>query len=294
MLVLDFPDPEQHGRALSEELDSHHATIDVHHFPDGESRLRLPENVPEHVVLCRSLHQPNQKLVELLLAADAAREMGARQITLVAPYLCYMRQDAAFRPGEVVSQRLMGRFLARLADTLITVDPHLHRVSALSEVIPNEHAVALSAAPAMGEFLARHPSEPLLVGPDHESQQWVSTAAEVAGLEYVVAAKTRHGDRTVDISLPEAEYKNRHVVLVDDLASTGRTLAVASTALHDAGAERVDVLVSHPLFFDDAMDTLAQAGVKEVWSSDSVAHPTNAFALAPFLADAIRYCGERP
>ncbi len=287
MLVLGFTDSEDQTAGLAEALDAPHALVDIHRFPDGESRVRLPTDLPEHVVLCRSLHYPNEKLVELMLAAGAARALGARRITLVAPYLCYMRQDKAFHPGEAVSQRIIGRFLAGHVDALVTVDPHLHRVHDLAEAVPAGRAVAVSAAPAMGAFLAARRSRPLLVGPDQESEQWVATVARVAGLDYVVAHKTRRGDRNVEVRLPDRDYSGCDAVLVDDLASTGRTLAGAAAALRDAGAARVDVLVTHALFVGDALDTLMATGVSELWSSDSIPHASNAFALAPDLAAAI-------
>jgi ribose-phosphate pyrophosphokinase len=261
--------------------------VDLHHFPDGESKLRLPASLPDHVVFCRSLDRPNEKLTELLLAADSARALGAARLTLVAPYLCYMRQDTAFAPGEVVSQRIIGRFLAGLFDTLITVDPHLHRVHSLAEAVPAQRSVALSAATAMGEFLAARNVRPLLVGPDRESEQWVRAAAAGAALDYVVADKTRHGDRNVEVRLPEHAYAGADAVLVDDVASTGHTLAVAARALRQAGAGRVDVLVTHALFVGDALALLEDAGVSAVWSSDSVPHPSNAFSLATALAQAV-------
>jgi ribose-phosphate pyrophosphokinase len=288
MLVLGFTDSDEQAAGLATALDAPRACIDIHRFPDGESRVRLPTDLPEHVVLCRSLHYPNVKLVELMLAAGSARALGARRVTLVAPYLCYMRQDTAFHPGEAVSQRIIGQFLAGLVDALVTVDPHLHRVHDLAEAVPVEQAVAVSAAPAMGAFLAARRSRPLLVGPDQESEQWVETVARVAGLDYVVARKTRRGDRNVEVRLPEHDYNGLDTVLVDDLASTGRTLAGAAAALRNAGAARVDALVTHALFVGDALETLMAAGVAELWSSDSIPHSSNAFALAPDLAAAIR------
>ncbi len=287
MLVLGFPDSAEQAAALARELKSPCKVVEVHRFPDGESRLRLPAELPEDVVLCRSLDRPNEKLVELMLAAESARVLGAENLTLVAPYLCYMRQDRAFHSGEAVSQRIIGGFLAGLFDALVTVDPHLHRVHTLTEAVPVKRAVALSAAPAMGAFLAARGSQALLVGPDQESEQWVSTVARVAGLEFVVARKIRRGDQSVEVHLPDRDYRGLHVLLVDDLASTGHTLAEAARMLCDAGAARVDVLVTHALFVDDAQDIIMSAGVSEVWSSDSVRHGSNAFRLAPDLAAAI-------
>jgi ribose-phosphate pyrophosphokinase len=287
MLVLGFRDSDKQAAGLAAALGKPHGSIDVHCFPDGESRVRLPSRLPERVVIYRSLHYPNEKLLEVMLAAESARTLGAWEVTLVAPYLCYMRQDKAFHPGEAVSQRIVGRFLAGLFDALVTVDPHLHRVHDLAEAVPVERSISLSAAPAMGQFLAARKAQALLVGPDRESKQWVSTVAQGAGLDYVVASKTRRGDRDVEVRLPKRDYAGLHAVLVDDLASTGRTLAGAARGLLEAGAARVDVLVTHALFVGDALETLMAAGVSQVWSSDSIPHPSNAFALAADLAGAV-------
>lgn len=288
MLLLAFPDSEAQARAVAGRLDVPVGVIDAHRFPDGETRLRLPPELPAEVVLLRSLDDPDRKLVQLLLAARTARALGAERLTLVAPYLCYMRQDIAFTAGEVVSQRIIGAFLADLFDAVVTVDPHLHRVQYLAEAVPAKRAVALAAAPAMGEFLAGRGSGALVLGPDEESAQWVAEVAACAGLEHAVASKRRDGDRRVRVALPPLDYAGRDVVLVDDVASTGHTLAEAARALHAARARRVDVLVTHALLVDDARALLTDAGVAECWSSDSIPHETNAFPIAELLASALR------
>lgn len=167
------------------------------------------------------------------------------------------------------------------------MDPHLHRVQRLVEAVPAARAVALAAAPAMGDFLAGRGPGTLLLGPDEESAQWVAEVAGRAGLEHAVASKQRDGDRRVRIALPALDYAGRAVVLVDDVASTGHTLAQASRALRSAGARRVDVLVTHALLVDDARALLTDAGVAECWSSDSIPHESNAFPLAGLLASAL-------
>jgi len=288
MLILGFPDYHGPSFDLASALGCPAQTVAVHSFPDGESLVRVPTQLPAHVVLCRSLDSPNGKLVELMLAARAAREAGAARVTLVAPYLCYMRQDMAFEPGQAVSQRIVGKFLAEHFDALITVDPHLHRVHRLDEACPLKQSLALTAAPLMGAFLSARAGGALLVGPDGESEQWVRAVASPRNMDYVVAEKTRHGDHDVEISLPEADYRGRMAVLIDDVASTGQTLATAARELKARGADRIDVMVTHALFVDSAMDLLRQAGVSRVWSSDSVPHPSNALALSPLLAEALR------
>jgi ribose-phosphate pyrophosphokinase len=287
-LLLGFSDYTPQARALADALGVPYADIEVHHFPDGESRLRLPPQLPERVIICRSLNDPNAKLVELLLAAETARELGARELILVAPYLCYMRQDTAFHPGEAVSQRSVGRWLGEHFDTVITVDPHLHRVHDLAEAIPAKRALALSAAPLLGEYAAQHFDKPLLLGPDAESAQWVAAAAQAGQLQGAVASKQRRDDHSVIVTLPDIDVQGRSVVILDDIASTGGTLARAAEALYAHGAADVHALVTHALFVDHAEQRLRDAGIRSLHSSDSIAHASNALALAGLLAEACR------
>ena len=258
-----------------------------HRFPDGEVKLRLPAALPKRVVLLRSLDHPNDKLIDLLLAARTARTLGVQHLTLVAPYLAYMRQDIAFTPGEAVSQRIVGEFLASLFDAVITVDPHLHRIATLKEAVPVAQAIALSGAPLLSDLIARRRPKALLIGPDEESAQWIAQAAARHGFDHAVCYKIRHGDRSVDIELPTIKVTGRTVVLLDDVASTGHTLARAARLLLAAGAASVDVAVTHALFEGDAPQLIKQAGVGEVWSTDCIEHPSNAVSMAPLIAAAL-------
>jgi len=286
-LLLHFDDEAASAARIAAAAGIAHAPIARHRFPDGELKLRLPAALPPRVALLRSLAQPNEKLVELLLAAQTARTLGASQLTLVAPYLAYMRQDMAFNPGEAVSQRIVGRFLAGLFDAVITVDPHLHRVATLEEAVPVSRAVVLSGAPLLADLIARQRPGALLVGPDEESAQWVAQAAARHGFDYTVCHKVRHGDRQVEIELPAVEVRGRSVVLLDDVASSGHTLAQAARGLLAAGAASVDVAVTHALFAGNAGQLLWDAGVRQVWSTDCIVHPSNAVSMAPALAAAL-------
>jgi len=287
-LLLGFPGYTDQGRRLANDLQIDCQEVDVHHFPDGESRLRLPPKLPATVILLRSLDHPNAKLVELFLAAAGARELGAQRLILVAPYLCYMRQDKAFHPGEVVSQRIVGQQLARYFDGLLTVDSHLHRVHHLSDAVPTACSVNVTATRPMAAFLQQQLNHPMLIGPDAESKQWVAAIASHEGLDYQVARKQRFGDREVRVTLPRADYKGRDLVLVDDVASTGRTLAAAARALSPSHPASISVLVTHALFAGDAMKQLKQAGVVDVWSCDSIPHPSNRVPLDELLGNSLR------
>ena len=271
---------------LAEALGATAQAIEVHRFPDGESRVRVAPSAPT-AILYRSLDNPNARLVEVMLAASALRDNGAGRVILVAPYLGYMRQDIAFRPGEAVSQRVIGALLAGHFDGVLTVDPHLHRIASLGEVMPCIPAVAISACPLLAQSLAGA-ADPVLVGPDSESRQWVSAIAEAAGRQFLIGEKQRHGDRAVSIRFDGIEdYTGRSFVLVDDLISSGETLAQAARHLHEAGAATVDAIATHCLAGPDDLARLRAAGIASIRATDTVAGPCADIAIAGLLAETI-------
>lgn len=287
-VIYTFPAYQQQGKQLANSLNLPCFDIKVHHFPDKESLVTLPPNKNEHVIFCLSLDYPNNKLIELFLAAKTARQQGVKRLSLVTPYLCYMRQDKSFQAEEAISQQVIGQWLSELFDDLITVDPHLHRVTSLENVIPDTNNIILTATPLLGEFVKSLKNKVLLMGPDEESLQWVKQVATISDSSYSVATKTRHSDTHVSIQLPEMDIKNQHIILVDDVISTGNTVAQTAIQLYAAGATQVDVLVTHALFSKTAMDTLKKAKIKNIYSSDSIPHETNCISLNNLLAKNIK------
>jgi len=291
--ILFFSDSYLQAQRLAHSCALSFAEIIVHHFPDGESKLTLPVELPSHVIVYRSLDYPNEKLLEVLLVALGLRDQGVETLTLIAPYLCYMRQDKAFNPGEIVSQRAMGQLLAEHFDAVITIDSHLHRIHSLAQAVPTRVALNLTATKPIAVFLRELLEKPILLGPDSESKQWVeaiANAMSVNSAEYCVSSKQRMNDVNVEITLPEFDFSNRHVVLVDDIASTGRTLEQAAYAVAKRGPASISVIVTHALFVNNALQRLYEAGVNTIWSSDSITHSTNNVALDGVLKDGLTHC----
>ena len=202
-------------------------------------------------IIYATLDRPNEKLLAIMFAAEALRRNGAERLVLLAPYMCYMRQDTAFLEGEGISQKVIGSLLAGTVDRIITVDAHLHRITNIREAFPGIEADNLSAMPAIAESLRAAGLDPrtIVVGPDAESRPWVNDLAERLGLTCAVAQKVRFSDRSVEVGFADPGLFAGHpVLLVDDIASTGGTLIACAKALAAAGAEAVDVIIIHALF----------------------------------------------
>lgn len=264
--------------------------IALHRFPDGEMRVTVGRAASTTIIYA-SLDQPNDKLLAILFAAEALRRAGARRLILLAPYLCYMRQDAAFHEGEAISQRAVGRLIAGTVDRVITVDAHLHRTTDIKTVFPGIEADNLSAMPAIAKALRLTRIDPatIVAGPDAESRPWVNELADQLGLEHIVAQKIRRGDRSVVIGLAEpALVAGRPILLVDDIVSSGGTLIACAKALGEAGATAIDAVVTHALFTSEMAIEFAKAGIRSIRSTSSVPHPTNAIPLDELFARALQ------
>jgi ribose-phosphate pyrophosphokinase len=286
-MLLGMPGNE----ALLDELAALSGTpghrIHVHRFPDGESLVRLPEGLGGKVVaiLC-TLADPDPKLVPLALAAGAARDLGARRVILFAPYLAYLRQDRAFAAGQSISARHFGALLSGLFDELVTVDPHLHRIAALAEIL-RIPATTLGSAQLLGKWAAAHVPNPLIIGPDAESRQWAEAVAGAASAPHVVLEKQRHGDRNVSIHLPPiGQWRGHTPILCDDIISSGATMMAAARALEGQGFPPPVCLCVHALFSPETEAGLRQVAA-DVVATNSVPHRCSQISIAPLLARAL-------
>lgn len=286
LLALDSNAALRDAMLASERFE--HGACTLRRFPDGESYVRILSDCAQRdvVILC-TLHQPDTLIMPLLFCVETLRELGARSIGLVAPYLAYMRQDIRFHNGEAINARIFAKLLSAHFDWLVTVDPHLHRIPNLSDIysIPQR---TLSAVPLLAQWLEREVTKPLLIGPDSESEQWVAHIAQLAHAPYLILEKTRNGDRDVRIALPDlADYRGHTPVLIDDMISTGHTLLEVVAQLRAANLAAPLCAAVHGLFAENAEEKLLTAGAQRIVTCNTIAHHSNAIDVSQLLINAV-------
>jgi ribose-phosphate pyrophosphokinase len=293
MTLLPMPGNEALAERLATALAVPVGTVVTRRFPDGESHVQLAGDISgRDVELVCTLADPDPQFLQLAFAAATARELGARRVGLVAPYMAYLRQDMRFQPGEAVSSRHFAGLLSGLFDRIITIDPHLHRIAALAEIF-SVPVTVLHSAPLLGAWVKAHVQRPLIVGPDSESAQWAAAVAGHAGAPHIVLSKQRLGDRQVVIEAPAAAggWQGHVPVLIDDIIASGHTMAAAAGQLRAQGFARPVCLGVHALFAEDALARL-QAVAGAVVTTNTVPHPTNRISVVPLLAAALNAAGN--
>lgn len=283
LLILALPGNEFMAEQLARGLRARLGALTTHTFPDGETGIRFEQDVSgQDVVLVCTLARPNDKFLPLAFAASAARAQGARRIGLVAPYLCYMRQDRQFRQGEAVTSRTFASLISSLFDWMVTVDPHLHRYKSLKEIYSIPTA-ALHAGPAIAAWIGHNVPSAFLIGPDEESRQWVAAIAAACDAPFSLMAKTRYSDRQVRITSPPVVAAGKTPVLVDDVISSGSTMAEAISKIP---CSRSPIVIAiHGAFHEKAGLRLPKHA--KIVTSDSIPNPTAFITLAPLLVQGV-------
>lgn len=289
--LLIYPGNEGVAEPLRRALQAEVVAFTMRRFPDGETYLRINSDVRDRpVVIVCTLKDPDSHLLPLVFMEETLRDLGARYVGLVAPYLAYMRQDRRFLSGEAVTSSSFASLLSSHFDWLVTVDPHLHRRHSLGEIyrVPTE---SVHAAPLLSAWIRANVPKPLVVGPDSESEQWVREVADAVGCPYFVLDKVRQGDRSVTVSVvPEIRrWADRTPVLVDDIISSAITMTETVRQWVEAGLPAPVCLAVHGVFAQGAYDKLLASGAARIVTTNSIPHVSNDIDLSPLLIDPVRH-----
>lgn len=295
MIIIGCSNGREMGKRLARRLKKPYSELEVKRFPDNESYIRYKVDVKDKkVALVQSFHgEINDQLIEVWFAARTAHELGAKELWLVAPYFPYLRQDKRFKPGEARSVHVVAEFVDKLFKRIIICDPHLHREKALSHIFTIK-TTKITANPLIAGYIKGHIKDALIIGPDWESYKWAEKTACLIGCESAIMEKKRYSGRDVEVKLTSKnkniDVKNKNIVLVDDMISTGNTILKTVQLLKRLGAKRFSCLCVHGIFAENALQKLKKAGV-EVISTNTIPNKASRIDVSGLIADEIdKFC----
>lgn len=289
-MIVCGPSSISLGTEVTGILGQERILFDTKVFPDGESYVRIDTPVEGlNVTIINTLFPDQDKrFVETLLMCDALRRNGAKEITVVTPYLAYARQDKVFRDGEPVAPKALGSALrCSGVDRLVVVEAHSgEALEALG--IPN---VNVQVEKRMSQFISSvNVDTDLVVAPDVKAAERAGKIADVLNADLMVFSKKRDrsSGEVVCEPLNTVHLQGKTAFIVDDIISTGRSVASASEYLKRGGVKSVYAVCVHALMLGESEVRIKQAGVGEIFGSNTIENRFAKFSVAQEIADAIK------
>ncbi len=266
----------------------------VSSFPDGETMVKIDENVRgQDVFVVQSSCPPtNHNLMELFIMMDALRRASALRITAVLPFYGYARQDRKDQPRVPITAKLIANLLvAAGASRVLTMDLHAQQIQGFFD-IPVDH---LYAAPVMYDYVrGKRLDDLVVVSPDVGGIKMAHAYSQVLGVGLAIVAKQRKSATEVEAMTVIGEIRGKTVLMVDDLTETAGTLSAASVLLKRKGAKRIYACVSHAILNDLGIQRLRKSNIDELITTDTVYRPPiegvniTTLSVAGLLGEAIR------
>ena len=267
------------SKELAKSLKAKLAKVEIKRFPDDECYVRIDEDLDGEDVFLVQTAWPDRNIVELFLLQDAIRELDVSSLTTVAPYFGYARQDKQFKPGEPISARALARLIQLQTDEFITVDVHAPSVI---DWFDNVSAKNVHAYPSIGRHL-KGKGVQLVLSPDEGRADNAKRVADVIGCEADFLVKERIDGETVEMTPKSLGVKGKKVAIVDDIISTGGTIAKAAEQLRKQGAAKILAVCTHGVFAKDGLSRLKRV-CDEICSTDTIENPTTCISVAPEIA----------
>jgi len=251
-------------------------------FPDNELYVRVLDNIKGKDIIVVQTTYPDPNIIELFLLQNAVEEAGAKSITVVIPYYGYARQDTKFQDGEAISAKALANLISLNADKVITVDPHKEHILDFFST----SAYSCSAVPEIAKYLGEKEID-MILAPDKGAVNRAKKASKIIDCDFDYMEKTRIDGTTVEIKPKNLDAQNKNVAIIDDIISTGGTMAKSIKELKKQGAKKVFVACTHGLFADNAIKKLSTAGCDEIISTDTIINDYSKVKIAPAIIELI-------
>ena len=248
-------------------------------FPDNELYVRILDEINGKDIVIVQTTYPDPNIIELFLLQNAAEEAGAKSITVVIPYYGYARQDTKFQNGESISAKALAGLISLNADKVITIDPHKEHILDFFST----SAYSCSAVPEIAKYLKQKNID-MVLAPDKGAVDRAKKASKIINCDFDYMEKIRIDGNTVEIKPKNLDAQNKNVAIIDDIISTGGTMALSIKELKKSGAKKVYVACTHGLFAGEAIKKLSSAGCEEIISTDTIVSDFSKVKIAPCIA----------
>jgi len=279
MFVVGGSASQRLSKELAKSLKAKLAKVEVKRFPDDECYVRIDDDLDGEEVFLVQTTWPDRNIVELFLLQDAIEEFEVSSLTTVVPYFGYARQDKQFKPGEPISARALAKLIQLNTDEFMTVDVHAPNVIDWFEDVSAKN---VPGYPAVGRYL-RSKGIQVVLSPDEGRAENAKRVADVVGCDSDFLVKERLDGETVRMTPKKLQVKGKKVAIVDDIISTGGTIAKAAEQLKGEGAARILAVCTHGVFAGEALKKLG-AVCDEICSTDTIENPTTCFSVASEIA----------
>lgn len=279
MYVISGTASKTVAEGISKELDIPLAEMISKRFPDKEMYIQIVDDVADEDVIIVQTTYPDPNIIELFLLQNAVEEAKAKSITVVIPYFGYARQDTKFKDGEPISAKALANLISLSADKVITVDPHKEHILDFFST----SAVSCSAVPELAKYLKEKDVD-MVLAPDKGALERAKKASEIIGCDFDYMEKTRIDGETIKIKPKSLDAAGKNVAIIDDIISTGGTMAKSIKELKKYGAKKVFVSCTHGLFAGEAIKKLMSAGCDRIISTDTIVSDYSKVKIAPCIS----------
>ncbi len=283
MYIMSGTASESIAKDLAKNLDISLAKKTIKRFPDQELYVRVLDDVKNEEVILVQTTYPDPNIIELFLIQNALIEAEAGDITTIIPYYGYARQDTMFKKGEAISAKALAKLISLNSDKVVTVDPHKEYILDFFDT----KAYSCSAVKKIAEYLNKK-SLDMILAPDKGALDRAKKASEIINCDFDYMEKTRIDGKTVEIKPKNLDVENKKVGIIDDIISTGGTMALSIKELRKQGAKKVYVSCTHGLFAGDAIKKLSSAGCDEIISTDTIENKYSKVKIASVLSEFIK------
>lgn len=294
LVVLSGNSNPQLVREIAAHIGIQQADVLVDRFPGGEIQVQIKENVrgKDVFIVQSTCEPPNDNLMELLILIDAAKRASAKRVTAVLPFFGYARQDRKDRPRVPITAKLVANLVTKSgADRILAMDLHAGQIQGFFD-IPVDHLYSIGI---FGDYVIQKKLENLVVvSPDVGGTKMARAYAKLLESSLAIVDKRRENATQTHVMHIIGDVKNKNVVIVDDLISTGGSLVEAVSALKKAGALDIYAIIVHPVLAGQAIERIQKSELKELLVANTIPlAPTkqiskiHSLSVAPLLAEAI-------